>query len=1214
MFFKFRLFVLIGLLINIIQPRTIQAASQEYWNLDQMSSSANCTSDFSEGTDGWYGSGDTATNPTYIATGGNPGGHLQLDDRATNGVWYWNAPTKYLGDALSAYGHNLKFDLSQSHTDSQIDRPDVILSSSTMQLHFDTAYNPNKTWTSYAVPLIETTGWVVDGLNRVPTSAEFQAVLADLQDFRIRGEYRDGPDTGRLDNVVFETAGCVGQSHSACTSDFSEGADGWYGSGDAEKIPTYIATGGNPGGHLQLEDMTAGQLWYWNAPTKYLGDASSAYGHNLKFDLSQSHADRQIDGPDVILNASTMQLHFDTAYNPNTTWTSYTVPLMETTGWVVNGLNRAPTSAEFQAVLADLQGLRIRGEYRSGPDSSRLDNVVFETAGCAEQSLYIVVLGFDNNLSGYMIPTMDEIVSASQGNPQATTVVIADQLGNDNTTMYVVENGLVTTLDGLPNSDGEVDGTLREYDVTDGTQLGPAILWARETYSTTQTVFSFISHGTFAAPDIDYAAISDASQVRAAQIPGLPSLPTRWTVTPDLTDETSKSIITPRQLAEALRIGTPDGSDPIDVVDTVHCFSSSIEQFYELSPYADVLTGSPNYAYFAPEMVGRSVANLNSTNDAATLADTLLAGYHDVLREGDALDGDGSTVEHPHLLVAVDADKLAAVKTDWDRVSYYLWQDFDTNKLLQARLNSRSYDTDYCSVQQDFVLDKHDALVDMRTFALALANEYGFLSDVNNAALDTVSSINSAVLTTYHAEGQPWFATTQSKPTWEFSDPALSGLSMIADLHGTSTADEVSLAWQTAYMDKTPTTGNPHPYKWLQGDFHGKNWADVFQRYWDEKDVTTSTEMCAPDLLTPRQYSDSGIDRLVLPRFANVESSTDVSAVISTSELVIGLPILITMMHDAAVVLTERVTLDRVRAGEEVQIKTSKQYTPTSGGLMTIDITVDNATNIVDLNPSNDTLIWSRPIDPVRSEARPTVSAMIASGQEWIDSLSTLLDITVTPADPTQFIAEIFTYTIDSDASLHVPRSASIQRLDLDTPTLQLPADTQPGLVVAHIWARTELGGLSAEPAIVTYNYVPANATLPVGSEHVFAFDADAGEDVTLNLSGTNVELCLWEPNNFWSTLCTTDNVLSVANTKSGEYVMAVRGVSSAETTYTLTGERDGSPIRSASNVEWVSRPRPDLVKPISDLPTTTTTTTTTPPLPNDYEIFVPIVIRGQND
>jgi hypothetical protein len=178
-------------------------------------------------------------------------------------------------------------------------------------------------------------------------------------------------------------AGIIASSH------FNLNHEGWFLSGDpTSPTPTYVAAGGNPGGFIRGADALVNNVWYFNAPGKFLGDVSASYGFTLTFDLrAQSFGNPPYNWDDVILISPTLSLYFDnTAAIPQAgPWTSYSVPLSEGTGWTVGSLGTGgtPTQAQFQQVLTNLSGLRIRGEFFSGPDSGDLDNVVLNGANSA---------------------------------------------------------------------------------------------------------------------------------------------------------------------------------------------------------------------------------------------------------------------------------------------------------------------------------------------------------------------------------------------------------------------------------------------------------------------------------------------------------------------------------------------------------------------------------------------------------------------------------------------------------------------------------------------------------------------------------------------------------------------------------------------------------------------------------------------------------------
>lgn len=163
-------------------------------------------------------------------------------------------------------------------------------------------------------------------------------------------------------------------------STFDVDDEGWTVIGDAQRgtgIPTFVASGGNPGGFLSATDDETGGVWYWQAPAKFLGNISEAYGQTLRFELRQSAVTQQRDDYDVVLKGPGGTFYFDTPYNPAKTWTAYAVVLSETAGWTKSD-GSIPTQVEMRALLADVTTLQIRGEYRSAADTGDIDNVVLE--------------------------------------------------------------------------------------------------------------------------------------------------------------------------------------------------------------------------------------------------------------------------------------------------------------------------------------------------------------------------------------------------------------------------------------------------------------------------------------------------------------------------------------------------------------------------------------------------------------------------------------------------------------------------------------------------------------------------------------------------------------------------------------------------------------------------------------------------------------------
>jgi hypothetical protein len=160
---------------------------------------------FSQDAEGWTAGGDGILY--YSPTGGNPGstGYIFIIDQTLGENFYFVAPSRFLGDVSGAYNRLLTFDLvwSETGTSAYKDGDDVVLRGGGHTLVATLPHVPGTTWTSYSLPLNVGGGWVHRGTTQVATAAEIQAALGSLQEFRIRGEFRSGPEQGGLDNVRF---------------------------------------------------------------------------------------------------------------------------------------------------------------------------------------------------------------------------------------------------------------------------------------------------------------------------------------------------------------------------------------------------------------------------------------------------------------------------------------------------------------------------------------------------------------------------------------------------------------------------------------------------------------------------------------------------------------------------------------------------------------------------------------------------------------------------------------------------------------------------------------------------------------------------------------------------------------------------------------------------------------------------------------------------
>lgn len=169
-------------------------------------------SQFLSNAEGWQITGDAQggyAEALYSPDGGVTGGHIYADDDVQGGVWYFTAPDSYLGDKIEYYGATLRFSLFQnSAMKNQFERDDIIFRNGSDQITY--VHNPDDypgpEWTNYSVKITAGNGWLKgkynSGVNA--TEEEIKAVLSNLTEFSIRGEFETGPDDGALDNVTID--------------------------------------------------------------------------------------------------------------------------------------------------------------------------------------------------------------------------------------------------------------------------------------------------------------------------------------------------------------------------------------------------------------------------------------------------------------------------------------------------------------------------------------------------------------------------------------------------------------------------------------------------------------------------------------------------------------------------------------------------------------------------------------------------------------------------------------------------------------------------------------------------------------------------------------------------------------------------------------------------------------------------------------------------
>jgi len=150
-------------------------------------------------------------------------------------------------------------------------------------------------------------------------------------------------------------------------SDFEQGhVDGWTVGPDGNL--TWIATGGNPGGYLRVDDWaTGGHNWIY-APGKFLGDWRHLVGERLSVDAkavfgdpdSPSNMHVEISGPG---GNAVHEMGQPMTYQ----WTTY-VAALDPEQWDV-------VSGTWETILPNVSALRIEAEYHTGDDACAFDNI-----------------------------------------------------------------------------------------------------------------------------------------------------------------------------------------------------------------------------------------------------------------------------------------------------------------------------------------------------------------------------------------------------------------------------------------------------------------------------------------------------------------------------------------------------------------------------------------------------------------------------------------------------------------------------------------------------------------------------------------------------------------------------------------------------------------------------------------------------------------------
>ena len=329
---------------------------------------AQVSDDFESGTTAnWTSEGDGALflSPNF----GNPGASITVDDNATGDINYSFAPAKYLGDWLTNVtpSDSISLDIYVDSSD-----PDLITDIPIFQIlgpggratALDGVTVPTNQWNRIKVSL-DSTEWVIEEGN-------WEAILSNVTQLRIRSEYIVGGEDVYLDNVLLSISPVRFTFTDTICSTFEDSTfEGWnFEDAGALTIDTAF---GNPGLGIEIRDRSS-VLSQAIAPAKFYGDWTALLDSGyLSFDLnidnrsngslldkpylvrlSGNGAVAEVRPPDSILNLAIDQ------------WYTFTF-LIDSSVWTMQ-------SGTWDSLITSVQEVRLEFEFILGNERASFDN------------------------------------------------------------------------------------------------------------------------------------------------------------------------------------------------------------------------------------------------------------------------------------------------------------------------------------------------------------------------------------------------------------------------------------------------------------------------------------------------------------------------------------------------------------------------------------------------------------------------------------------------------------------------------------------------------------------------------------------------------------------------------------------------------------------------------------------------------------------------
>ncbi len=343
---------------------------------------ADLSSTFSAAAEGW----GTSTNTAAVAwqgSGGTPDGCVR--GSGANTPWYFTSPAQWAGD-WTTY-RVVKFDLAivnRAYADAARNNILVIRGTNGVELTWS-GLSPEFTWTHYEVQLLPSF-FQVD-------QAVFDSVMRGVAELRILGEYTTASEQVGLDNVLVTTQGPANPANDLMSL-FSTGTEGWRPVDDVTLVHHTGEFAGNTGGKLRGDDWADGRVYWFATPVSWAGNWSEF--KTLLFDLAIMSGTGDIGDANLrIIGANGQQLMANLGIPSNGAWRHYSVDLVPATFGV--------DQAFYDAVMAHVVEMRIRGEYINGSEQELLDNVIVTRALRFPLVDHELIANFDADTEGWLV-------------------------------------------------------------------------------------------------------------------------------------------------------------------------------------------------------------------------------------------------------------------------------------------------------------------------------------------------------------------------------------------------------------------------------------------------------------------------------------------------------------------------------------------------------------------------------------------------------------------------------------------------------------------------------------------------------------------------------------------------------------------------------------------------------------------------------------------